>query len=110
MTIIRNSFAPAPTCTDAIIEGMTPQEHLDQIQHKLDYVATLQASHDEQLGKLTEDLTEFGEILKTMAEAADRRMNVLTERTIQAMEAINRLARIADIHEDRIDILENPPQ
>ncbi len=37
-------------------------------------------------------------------------MAVLTERTIQAMEAIARLARIADIDEDRIEGLENPPQ
>jgi len=47
---------------------MTRQEHLDQIQHKLDYVAMLQASHDEKIGKLTDDIAEFGQNLKTMAE------------------------------------------
>jgi DNA-binding ferritin-like protein len=78
---------------------MTPGDDLNHVRQTLDYVATLQRSHDEQIGKLVKK-TDF------LAE----RMTVLTDRTIQAMEAITRLARIADIHEDRIDVLENPPQ
>jgi DNA-binding ferritin-like protein len=78
---------------------MTPVDDLDRIKQTLDYVATLQRSHDEQIGKLVEKTDRLAE-----------RMAVLTERTIQAMDAIARLARIADIHENRIDDLENPPQ
>ena len=36
-----------------------------------------------------------------------QRMDLLTQRTVQAMDAINRLARIADSHEQRLDDLEN---
>jgi DNA-binding ferritin-like protein len=78
---------------------MTPGDDLDRIKQTLDYVAVLQRSHDEQIGKLVEKTDRLAE-----------RMAVLTERTIQAMDAIARLARIADIHENRIDFLENPPQ
>jgi len=78
---------------------MTSGDDLDRIKQTLDYVATLQRSHDEQIGKLVEKTDRLAE-----------RMAVLAERTIQAMDAIARLARIADIHEDRIEGLENPPQ
>jgi ABC-type transporter Mla subunit MlaD len=66
---------------------MTSGDDLDRIKQTLDYVATLQRSHDEQIGKLVEKTDRLAE-----------RMAVLAERTIQAMEAIARLARIADIH------------
>ena len=59
------------------------------IDERLEFIATLQQTHDEQIGKLIE------------------RQDVLTERTIQAMDAINRLARIVENHEERIEDLEN---
>jgi hypothetical protein len=85
---------------------MTPGDDLDRIKQTLDYVATLQRSHDEQIGKLVEKTDRLAE----HSALHEKRMAVLTERTIRAMDAIARLARIADIHENRIDDLENPPQ
>jgi hypothetical protein len=58
------------------------------IDERLEYITTLQQTHDEQIGKLVEQNA------------------ILTERTIQAMDAIGRLARIAEIHEHRIEDLE----
>jgi hypothetical protein len=66
------------------------------IDERLDFIATLQRTHDEQIGKLVEQNALVSE-----------RMEVLTERTIQAMDAINRLARIAESHERRIEDLED---
>jgi hypothetical protein len=85
---------------------VTPGDDLDRIKQTLDYVAMLQRSHDEQIGKLVEKTDRLAE----QSAVHEKRMAVLTERTIQAMDAIARLARIADIHEDRIDAPENPPQ
>jgi hypothetical protein len=82
---------------------MTPGDDLDRIQQTLDYVAMLQRSHDEQTGKLVEKTDRLAD----QSAMHEKRMAVLTERTIQAMDAI---ARLADIHEDRIEGLENPPQ
>jgi hypothetical protein len=62
------------------------------IDERLEFIATLQRTHDEQIGKLVEQNA-----------LASERMDVLTERTIQAMDAINRLARIAESHERRIE-------
>jgi hypothetical protein len=75
------------------------------LDEQLQYIATLQRSHDEQIGKLVEQTSQLAE----QASRSEKRLDVLTERTIQAMEAINRLARIAGAHEDRIGNLENPP-
>jgi hypothetical protein len=55
------------------------------IDERLEFIATLQQTHDEQIGKLVEQSALVSE-----------RMEVLTERTIQAMDAINRLARIGE--------------
>ena len=66
------------------------------IDERLDFIATLQRTHDEQIGKLVEQNALVSE-----------RMEVLTERTIQAMDAINRLAGIAESHERRIEDLED---
>jgi hypothetical protein len=82
---------------------MTPEQRWDKIEQTLDYVATLQRSHDEQIGKLVEQGDRNERLIGKLTE----RMDVLTERTIQAMDAINRLANIAVSHEDRIDKLEN---
>jgi prophage DNA circulation protein len=87
------------------------------LDERLEYIATLQQTHDEQIGRLVETTDKLVEqsdrTEKMLAEhiaASTKRMDVLTERTIQAMDAINRLARIAGSHEDRIDALERPPQ
>jgi hypothetical protein len=59
------------------------------IDERLEFIATLQHTHDEQIGKLIEQNA------------------ILAERTIQTMDAIGPLARIAEIHEHRIEGLEN---
>jgi hypothetical protein len=74
---------------------MTLDEHLL-------YIATLQRSHDEQIGKLVEQ----GNLNTEHIGALARKMDVLTDRTIQAMDTINRLGRIVENHENRIDGLE----
>jgi ABC-type transporter Mla subunit MlaD len=92
---------------------MTAGDDLDRIKQTLDYVAMLQRSHDEQIGKLVEQSDRREKELDTLRDtvgAMSRHMNVLTGRTIQAMEAIARLARIPDIHENRLDALEDAPQ
>ncbi len=79
------------------------------IDERLEYIATLQQSHDEQITKLVERGDRAAELIEALTrrmDASAQRMDVLTERTIQAMDAINRLARIADNHENRIDNLE----
>ena len=87
------------------------------IDERLEYIATLQQTHDEQIGRLFEKADRTEEMVRTFAAqtneqigALTTRMNTLTERTIQAMDAINRLARIADNHEDRIGGLEEREQ
>ena len=80
------------------------------IDERLEYISTLQQSHDEQIGRLDEQIGKLFEGMQALKERMDAsvgRMDVLTERTIQAMDAINRLARIADIHENRISGLED---
>jgi len=69
------------------------------IDERLEFIATLQQTHDEQLGKLIEQ-----------GDRQSARIGVLTERTIQAMDAINRLARIVENHEQRIEDLEDRRQ
>jgi len=80
------------------------------IDERLEYIATLQQSHDEHIAKLIEQDERLGrriEALDTRIEAIGEKVEVLTERTIQAMEAIGRLARIAENHEDRISDIED---
>jgi hypothetical protein len=60
---------------------MTPEARFDRIDRTLEYVLTLQSSRDEQIAKLVEQSARH-----------ETRMELLTERTIQAMDAINRLA------------------
>jgi len=69
---------------------MTPDE-------RLLYLLTLQQSHDDQIAKLVEQGN-----LNTEHIAA------LTKRTMQAMDSINRLAHIAENHENRLEDLEGP--
>jgi K+/H+ antiporter YhaU regulatory subunit KhtT len=58
------------------------------IDERLEYIATLQQAHDDQIGKLIEQ----GELSARRIDALAQQMAVLAERTIQAMDAINRLA------------------
>ena len=76
------------------------------IDERLEDIATLQQTHDEQISRLFEKADQTENMIRVLGE----RMGVLTERTIQAMDAISRLARIADNHEDRIEDLEGPKQ
>jgi peptidoglycan hydrolase CwlO-like protein len=90
------------------------------LDERLEYIATLQQTHDEQIGRLVEQSDETRSMIRALAAKTDKltehmdnltmRMDKLTERTIQAMDAINRLARIADNHEDRIGDLEDRRQ
>ena len=61
----------------------------------MQFLLVAQKSHDEQMGALVEQ-TAASRVL----------MDVLTQRTIQAMDAITRLSRIVGIHEDRLEGLE----
>jgi hypothetical protein len=73
---------------------MTPEQRWDKIEQTLDYVATLQRSHDEQIGRLVEQGDRNERFIGALTERMDvmaERMDVLTERTIQAMDAIGRL-------------------
>ena len=93
---------------------MTPEQEQrwDRIDQTLEYVATLQRSHDEQIGKLVEQGDRNERMIGALAERMDvmaERMDVLTTRTIQAMDAINRLPNIAVSHEERLDKLEKGP-
>ena len=83
------------------------------LDERLEYIATLQKTHDEQIGRLVEQTDRTEAMVMALAAQSDRtdkQIAVLTERTIQAMDAINRLARIADNHEDRIGDLEDHSQ
>jgi hypothetical protein len=75
---------------------MTFEERLDRIGDKLVFVATLQHTNEEHIGRLIEKTDLL----------ADQNA-ILTTRTVQAMDAIRRLARIADNHEDRLEDLED---
>ena len=67
---------------------MTTDERIDAIAMHLEVVAGMQIANEKAIA------------------ANERAIAILTERTIQAMDAITRLARIADAHEDRITELE----
>ena len=89
---------------------MSIDERLDKITQTLEYLLTLQQSHDDHIGTLTPRMDEtaqrMDETAKRMDETA-KRMDVLTQRTIQAMDAINRLAHIAQSHDHRLEDLES---
>lgn len=55
---------------------------------RLEVIAGMQEANDKAIGKLT------------------AKLDTLTERTIQAMDSINTLGRIAGLHEERLDRLE----
>lgn len=68
---------------------------------------------DERIDRLVEQNDRTERIVASLAAQSDRtdkQIGVLTERTISAMDAINRLARIADNHEDRISDFEDRKQ
>ena len=72
------------------------------IDERLEYILTLQQSHDEHISKIIEQ-SALNSAANALNSAA---IKTLTERTIQAMDAVSRLAHIADIHDQRIDDLE----
>jgi len=67
---------------------MTTDERIDAIAMHLEIVAGMQVENEKAIA------------------ANEKAIAILTERTIQAMDAINRLANIAGSHEDRISHLE----
>jgi ABC-type transporter Mla subunit MlaD len=75
---------------------MTSEERMDRLDEELKFVAALQRTNEEDIAKLIEQNS-----LLSMS------MNTLAERSAQMIEAISRLARIADIHEQRIEDLED---
>jgi len=81
---------------------MTPEERWEHIDRTMALIADRHAA-----------LAQTAEILAAMFEANEKanekRFEVLTSRTIQAMDAINRLARIADNHEQGIEDMEDRP-
>ena len=68
---------------------MTIDERLDRLTGDLEFVATLQRTNEEHIGKLIQQ------------------GDVLTQRTIQTMDAISRLTRIVGSHEQRIEDMED---
>lgn len=89
---------------------MTIDERLERLTHTVEFVATLQRTNEEHIGRLIEqgDLSDkrIDALAVSMKELTGR-MDLLTERTIQAMDAINRPGRIAESHEQRIENIEN---
>src|SRR5215469_12742322 len=82
---------------------MTIDERLERLTHTVEFVATLQRTNEEHIGKLIEQ----GDLSTRRVDKLATRMDELTERTIQTMDAINRLARIVESHEQRIEDIEN---
>ncbi len=82
---------------------MTIDERLERLTETVEFVATLQRTNEEHIGKLIEQ----GQALTERMDRFSGRMDLLTERTIQAMDAVNRLARIVEIHDARLDDLED---
>jgi hypothetical protein len=67
---------------------------------------------DERLEKLTERheaLTQSVELMVAENRERDKRMAQTDKRLIEIMEGIARLLHIAEIHEQRLDDLENRP-
>jgi hypothetical protein len=65
---------------------------------------------DERLEKLTERheaLTQAVEIIAGMQRENERQIGDVTSRLGQVVDAIGRLARIAEIHEQRLDDLDS---
>jgi hypothetical protein len=89
---------------------MTLEERLDRISEKLELSLAINASYDEQIGRLVEAgarLDQRIDALEAKIDVLTEKVNVVTGRTIQTMEAINRLANIDESHEDRIGDLED---
>lgn len=78
---------------------MTPEQRWEKIDQTLDYVATRVRLRDEHFRKRVEQGNRNERLIGALVE----RMDVLTQRTIQAMDAINRLGNIAVNHENRIE-------
>jgi hypothetical protein len=81
---------------------MTIEERFAHVAELLDKSAERQAKTDERIDAIAMHL----EIVAGTQQANEKAIGVLNQRTIEAMEAIGRLANIAAAHEERIDDLE----
>ena len=81
------------------------------IDERLIYLLSLQSARLERLTKMVEEgrlaLTESTAASAQTTGASARLMDVLTERTIQTMDAVNRLMRLAESHGHRIEGFED---
>jgi K+/H+ antiporter YhaU regulatory subunit KhtT len=85
---------------------MTIEERLEDNARTVQFILTLQKSHDDQIAALIErDAALFAKM-----DILTDKMNILTDRTMQAMDAINRLGHIAASHDERLDDLEGRNQ
>ena len=64
------------------------------------------ASHDRQIGELTDRLAELGEQTRNELNTLTANVNKLVEVTNQDATFIRRLAVIAQHHEERLDYIE----
>jgi hypothetical protein len=74
-------------------------QRLETITMNLEIVAGMQLTNEKAIEANTRAI-----------EANERAIATLTEHTIQAMDAINRLANIAEAHQQRIEDLEHGKQ
>jgi hypothetical protein len=78
---------------------MTIDERLEALAQSME---VLQGMHMDNDKRFTEQIRH----LAVVAEQNEARVGELAKRSLQMMEAINRLAHIADIHDRRIERLE----
>lgn len=77
---------------------MTPEEH----EHRMQFLLLSIESHDRQIAELVEN----GARLDTRIAAQSANIDKLVEVTNQDATAIRTLARIADLHQKRLDRIE----
>jgi chromosome segregation ATPase len=85
---------------------MNIDERLERISQDVQFLLTVQRAHNDQIAKLVEEGARNQERMKELDAKIGRLTDgiaVLNERTIQAMDAIGRLANIAGAHQDRLD-------
>jgi chromosome segregation ATPase len=95
---------------------MTIEERFEDNARTVQFILTLQKSHDDQIAALIERdaalfakvdiLTDKMNILTDKVEILTDKVDILTDRTMQAMDSINRLGHIAANHDQRLDDLE----
>ncbi|SPF40387.1 hypothetical protein SBA4_2490021 [Candidatus Sulfopaludibacter sp. SbA4] len=94
--------------TDAIAQSveLLTSLHVDNERRMAEYMAQTSATMEKMTANM-DKLTAHVEKLSAHMEELTAKVDVVTERTIQAMDAINRLAVIAAAHEQRLDDLEH---